>query len=130
MIKNWKNLSWVVLLAWLQCFAPLLHAHMLGNSDSSAIHFHSDDDMLDHVVNTSGEAEVNVSKTTGPAIGIAHQFKKEYAFFLAVDHAPIPAVRLAANYGTLPIMAEQTYQSPRCFAYLFPLSHAPPAFLP
>ncbi|TCV85382.1 hypothetical protein [Sulfurirhabdus autotrophica] len=74
----------IVLLAFLQCFAPLLHAHALGNYQSSGVHFHLDYDMLEHSAKP-GKAELQTSQTELPAITMAQEFKKDAVLFIITD---------------------------------------------
>lgn len=84
MSRKWKNLHVIVLLAFLQCFAPLLHAHALGNFQSSGVHFHLDNDMLEHSAK-AGKADLQSSQTELPAITMAQEFKKDAVLFVIND---------------------------------------------
>ena len=131
MIKGCRNFYWVVLLAVLQCFAPLLHAHVTGHSQSSGIHFHADDDMLEHVGTLAGMPEFKAAKTEYPAIGVAQEYKKDYAFLVVSDDVPfLSPYRLAVARRMSPDFVWPACEFFDGISCSPPPSRAPPVFFP
>jgi len=130
MLSHWKNIYLVMLLAFLQCFAPLLHAHALGMSHASGVHFHFDNDMLEHDDAEAGKPALKIAKTEFPAIGMAQEYKKDPVLFIADDHGALPPGLPVAflNAHTLVATAQQ-YPAPFRFYHPLPLSQAPPVSL-
>ena len=130
MLSNWKNIYLVVLLAFLQCFAPLLHAHTLGMSNVSGVHFHFDNDMLEHDDAKAGKPALKIAKMEFPAIGMAQEYKKDYVFFVADDHALLPPDLPVSFLNTHALaVTGQPYQITFRSYHPLPFSQAPPAFL-
>ena len=128
MIQSWKNFHIVLLLAFLQCFAPMLHAHAMGDSSGDGVHFHADDYALASTNVLPNQPAYEVCADEYPAIGMAQVYKKDI-FFIAADSPFL--FTWAANVLT------QSQQAPALVskllgvsAYLAPyslsLSQAPP----
>lgn len=72
------SLSIVFLLAFLQCLAPLLHAHPLGVSAARGVHFHSGLDYASHgSPQTTSHADEQVA-TEYAAIGMEKPLKQDF----------------------------------------------------
>jgi hypothetical protein len=126
MNKNWKQ-SWaVLLLAFLQCFAPLLHAHPGGDSTSHGVHFHGEMAAQGHAPEGAGFSLSHAADDEA-AIGVAQEFRHDYAIQvgepLALATRPLLPGRLERRNDTIPT----------CFgfcgrlSYILPLAQAPPA---
>lgn len=130
MSSRFKNIYLIVLLAFLQCFAPLLHAHALDTSHADGVHFHFDHDMSEHDGAETGKPALKIAHTEFPVIGMAQEYKQDYVVFVADDHAalppgfPVPFL----NAPTLAVTA-QPHLLPFRFHRPLPFSQAPPASL-
>lgn len=85
MFNSWQKFLVVVLVAGLQCFAPLIHAHTNGVPGDHDIHSHDKE--------TSAAASVQVLDADhhhGQAIGVVKEYKRDYTlqFFDAAVLAP------------------------------------------
>ncbi len=130
MLSRLKNIYLIVLLAMLQCFAPLLHAHTMGMSHVSGVHAHFDHDMLDLGAAEAGKPEVKITKSEFPAIGVAQEYKKEYVLFAANDQVS-PSLNfpvLSVNRNVFAVSG-QIYPSILHFYHPLPFAQAPPVFL-
>jgi len=118
----------VMLLAFLQCFAPLLHAHTLGMTDVSGVHIHVDMDMPDYAAADVDHPTVTIAKTELPAIGMAQEYKKDYVFFAADDQGALPPdFPLPSLSSVTSVVTVQLYQTAFRFHHPLPFSQAPPA---
>jgi len=126
MNNNLKQAWAALLLAFLQCFAPLLHAHPGGVSASHGVHFHGE---MVPQAHASGGAGVALSHVGDDeiTIGVAQEFKQDYAI-----QAGEPLV--AATQSLLPDRLERRNDVPLArsshsarLPYTIPLAQAPPA---
>ena len=125
MFNKLKNLHVVVLLAFLQCFAPLLHAHALGNYQSSGVHFHLDNDMLEHDAKP-GKVELQSSQTELPVISMAQEFKKDAVLCLIPDLAPPFRYLSQVSVSAQSSITDLFYQPSFRFSATLPPAQAPP----
>lgn len=122
------SLSIVFLLAFLQCLAPLLHAHPLGVSAARGVHFHSG---LDYVspgsAQTADHADEPVA-TEYAAIGMEKPLKQDFhdavGFVLAA--AVLPVFLTLFRFFSYPIGEGRHHTPP---PHGLPLSQAPPSAL-
>lgn len=121
------SLSIILLLAFLQCLAPLLHAHPLGASAAKGAHFHSG---LDYVTDTtSAQTASHGNKpavTEFSAIGMEKPFKPVCQYLAVVLHV----VAVATTFVVLFLRPSWTLDKGRrrlLLQYAFPPSQAPPA---
>ena len=126
MNNSWKQSLAVLLLAFLQCFAPLLHAHPGGDSASHGVHFHGE--MAAHGQATGGAVgSLSQSADDEAAIGVAQEFRHDYA--IQAGEPPVAATRplLPAHLerrDDLPLARSSPCTGLR---YALPLAQAPPA---
>ena len=85
MFSSWPKFLVVLLVASLQCVAPLIHAHTNGVPGTHDIHSHGEE--------TGAAANIqvlDVDQHHGQAIGVAKEYKRDYTltFFDAVDLTP------------------------------------------
>ena len=125
MFYKLKNLHVVVLLAFLQCFAPLLHAHALGNYQSSDVHFHLDHNALEHDAKP-GKAELQSTQTELPAISMAQEFKKDSVLSVITDIAPPLRYVPQVSVGAQSRITDLLFQPPFRFSSHLPPAQAPP----
>lgn len=111
MSANRNKFVLLLLLALLQCFAPLLHAHAHGSSVVAGVHIDGVGDLL---VADSGKPAFMEERVEAPAITMAQEYRKDSTIALPdVDQpvlaAPVssltavsfPAPFLAASFVTL-----------------------------
>jgi len=128
MIQSWKNFHIVFLLAFLQCFAPMLHAHAMGDSSGNEVHFHADDYALASSNVLPNQPAYEVCADEYPAIGMAQVYKKDI-FFVPADSPFLFSWEANAltQSRQLPVLVSNPLG---VFAYLAPyslsLSQAPP----
>lgn len=137
MTRTWKNLCLIAFLSILQSIAPLVHAHVNGNSHSSGIHFHSgniqfhlDGNLADRDSPDTGKSEWRAVNTEFPAIGMTQGYKDEYIFLLTDIHEsphvePPHSSLIAVNLA----MTGQIQNTSIHFPYSHPPAQAPPLFL-
>lgn len=76
MKNNFKNSCLIVVLAFLQCLVPLLHAHAGGLHVSSHVHIHFD---LPPPVHPALTHELTADLCDFPVVGAANEFKRDPA---------------------------------------------------
>jgi len=126
MNKNWKHAWAVLLLAFLQCFAPLLHAHPGGDSASHGVHLHGE---MAQQAHASGGAVLSLSHLDhdDASIGVAQEFKHDYA--IQASEPLVAATRLSLP-GRLERRNDVPLTRPSSCAripYILPFAQAPPA---
>jgi hypothetical protein len=90
MLNSWPKFLVVVLVACLQCVAPLIHAHTSGVPGHHDTHTHGEE--------TSAAASVqalDVDHHHGQSIGVAKEYKRDYTllFFdaaVSAVYTPLP----------------------------------------
>lgn len=134
MISSRNRFLVLILLALLQCFAPLLHAHAHGVSVTGKVHLHGEGEahapallLHDHPELLSFTAD----RDEAPIIAMAQEFRHDNTMVLSGD--PQPAVpptfsefSLARAFTLEP--ARPVFPGGRC-SYLSPFSQAPPSVL-
>lgn len=76
-IMSWPKFLVVVLIASLQCVAPLIHAHTNGASDHS-VHTHAEEAGAAPILLLLDEDH----HQHGQAIGVAKEYKRDYTLIL------------------------------------------------
>lgn len=129
MLHHWKNIYLIALLAFLQCFAPLLHAHTLGMQHTNGVHVHFDHDLLEVDEAEAGKPSLQIAKTELPAIGMVQEYKKDYVFSVSSDQGVVSAGLPASflNVSTV-VVAGSLGQPSLRFYHPLPFPQAPPAF--
>ena len=113
----------VWLLALLQCFVPLLHAHAGGLDAGGEAHIHLD---ALHVGVAHGIAELRVDPSAAPAVSAPSEFKRDPFFsgddlLVAVNILPQPAMPAAVRLHLAPAAYVPGFHK------LTPPAQAPPA---
>lgn len=113
----------VWLLALLQCFVPLLHAHAGGLDASGETHIHLD---ALHLGLAHDLAELRIDHSAAPAVSAPSEFKRDSFFsgddlLVAVNSLPQPAMPAALRLQLAP-----TAYVP-VFHQTTPPAQAPPA---
>jgi len=85
MLNSWPKFLVVLLVATLQCVAPLIHAHTNGVPGNHDIHTHGEEASAVPSVQA-----LEVDQHHGQAIGVAKEYKRDYTlpFFDAAVSAP------------------------------------------
>jgi hypothetical protein len=128
MSASYKKVVALLLLALLQCFAPLLHAHVHGSSASAGVHIDGVDQLLD--VNPGAPA-FELAQDHGPAVVMPAEFRQERATPLPDDGQAQPAAAPSPRHIALlqlqfpPASSAASVLSVSA-AYSRPFSHAPP----
>lgn len=81
MLNSWPKLLVVVLVASLQCFAPLIHAHTNGVPGHHDTHLHDEGTGV-----LASVQALDMDHHHGQAIGVAKEYKRDYTL-LFVDAA-------------------------------------------
>lgn len=115
------SLSLLLLLALLQCLAPMLHAHYSGFSPNAGIHLHDLPD-LEHEHGLAGVAHMENAEI--PAVDFANAFVEIGSFAVVPGLAFLwPAVLLSAFFFPFRSAAR------RCAPFHTPPAQAPPLSL-
>lgn len=78
MSKNTKNYCLLLVLTFLQCLVPLLHAHAGGLHVASHVHVH-DYGLELPAFHLAHEAELKADSFDSPAVGAASEFRRDSA---------------------------------------------------
>ncbi|MDP2782962.1 MAG: hypothetical protein Q8O38_00010 [Sulfurimicrobium sp.] len=124
----------LILLALLQCFAPLLHAHTHGISVEGKVHMHGEGEapvLASPIREYSGLPSFVADRDESPVIAMAQEYRHDSTIALSDD--PQPALTISSPEFSLarPILVEPACIVPpggRC-SYLSPFSQAPPPHL-
>lgn len=122
------------LLALLQCFAPLLHAHAHGISVEGKVHIHGEGEvpvLASPIHEHPALPSFMADHDEAPVIAMAQEFRQDST--IALSDVPQPALTLSSPEFSLarPLPVEPAcLVSPggRC-SYLSPFSQAPPSAL-
>lgn len=114
MFSSWPKFLVILLVASLQCFAPLIHAHTNSTPHDHVIHVHSDATSASAAIDV-----VDVDHQHGEAIGVAKEYKRDYSLLLFAAALlaamwALPATRLVIR------VFYQRYSLP-------PRRHSPPS---
>ena len=104
MMRKCKSLILVWMLAFLQCLAPLMHAHAGGMHAATEAHIHFDGL---HLGAAHGKAEFSAYHVDAPSVSTPAQFKRDPIFSpssadLAIAVTQLPQPAFAAMAFTVP----------------------------
>ncbi|PWB58071.1 MAG: hypothetical protein C3F18_03065 [Nitrosomonadales bacterium] len=122
------------LLALLQCFAPLLHAHAHGISVEGKVHMHGEGEaplLASPVHEHPAFQSFMADRDEAPVIAMAQEFRQDSTIALSGDPQPVLTVSSPEFSAVRPVPAGPAcLVSPggRC-SYLSPFSQAPPSAL-
>ncbi|BCB27115.1 hypothetical protein SKTS_20010 [Sulfurimicrobium lacus] len=121
----------LLLLALLQCFAPLLHAHTHGIGGASGVHLDGVDEL---VVADSGKPAFMADRSDAPAIAMVQEYRQNRSISLHADDQPAlaaSALSFSTVFFQLPFLAPSvvTTLPGGPLIYSRPFSQAPPAAL-
>ena len=97
MLNAWPKFLVVVLVASLQCFAPLIHAHTNGVPSDHDIHTHGEETGAVPSVQA-----LDVDQHHGQAIGVAKEFKRDYTLPFFDAAVLVPAISLPQAVSLAP----------------------------
>lgn len=125
MMRKCKSLILVWMLAFLQCLAPLLHAHAGGLHAATDAHIHFHGPLL---AKAHGQLEFSMHHVDAPSVSAPAQFKRDPIFSpssadLAFAVAQLPQPAFAAMAFTAP----QALLPRSGFTRPAPPARAPPA---
>lgn len=121
----------LVLLALLQCFAPLLHAHTHGIPATVGVHLHDLDGLYAANDRAPDTPRLAAQRDDAPVIAMASELRQDCAIEVAhADQPAVPAHWLKPS-AEAPLLVYPLSVSPpggRC-CYSHPFSQAPPSAL-
>lgn len=117
----------LLLLALLQCFAPLLHAHAHGLSMAGGVHLDGVEQLL---VTDSGATSVMAERGDAPAIAMAREYRRDSIIAVLDAAQPVlatPLFSFPAAFFDLPLPVAIVITPPaRPLNYSRPFPQAPP----
>jgi len=121
----------LLLLALLQCFAPLLHAHTHGLSVGSGVHIDGVDELF---AADSSKPAFMAERDDAPVIAMAQEYRQDNAIALPDVDQPVlaaPALPFSSVFSRLPFLAAAVVTSPPGGPQIYsrPFSQAPPLYL-
>ncbi|MDP2827261.1 MAG: hypothetical protein Q8O37_01510 [Sulfuricellaceae bacterium] len=131
MFRNHSRFFILILLALLQCFAPLLHAHTHDVPATIGVHLHDLDGRHDLGLAAPDVPTFLADHGDVQVIAMVHEFRQDSSMeVVGADRPILPAYSLASGV-TVSFLLESTPASlpwrPR--PHVRPLSQAPPASL-
>lgn len=131
MLQNRKKFVLLLLLALLQCFAPLLHAHAHGSSLASGVHI---DGVDEQVAVDSGKSVFMPERNNTPAIAMAQEYRQDGTIALTDADQPVlaaPVFSFSSISPPLPSLATAVVTAfpGGPLVYSRPFSQAPPPHL-
>ena len=125
MIRKYKSLMLVWLLAFLQCLVPLLHAHAGGLQASGVAHIHLDGVHVGEAPH--GSPELRADQCDTPSVGAPAELRRDQVFSgdlpIAVSIRPILSIPSLEHVLVHAVPAS----CHRCFSKPTPPAQAPPA---
>jgi len=126
--KNTKNYCLLLVLAFLQCLVPLLHAHAGGLHVTSHVHVH-DFGLRLSASPSAYEREFKADLSDSPVVGAASEFRRDSAND-GINGAPPAIPWLTVQDSTcVVVIASSSILSYMPFRAGPPPSQAPPSFV-
>lgn len=119
MKRNPLNILTLFVFALLQCVAPLVHAHVDGQADTS-IHAYS----IPHHLSDRNVSQCHAESHESQAIAISDEYQRDNALAIIVDSVTL--VHPEARCATLQAIAAFNAPCALSDVYLTPQPHAPP----
>lgn len=121
----------LLMLALLQCFAPLLHAHTHGIGGASGVHL---DGVSELLVADSGKPAFEADRSDAPAIAMVQEYRQNRSISLQGADQPVlasSALSSSTVFFQIPVLAASVSSvlpgGPPIYSR--PFSQAPPAAL-
>jgi hypothetical protein len=132
-LQNRFKFPLVVLIALLQCLAPLIHAHVLGHDDAAAYdapgrfhaHIHADE-FAPALLSAPAAPAFTSQGDESPAIGVSQEFKQDH-FLLPILGLMVAVFLLAAACPQALVFPRIVRSAARAASYRRPPATAPPA---
>lgn len=126
MSNTYKNYFLILVLTFLQCLVPLLHAHAGGQHVSSHVHDHGMELPAPHAAHAQ---ELKVDMSDSPVVSAASEFRRDLAND-GFNGAPPGTLCLIVPYLAYVVVIDSSSILPYMpFRAGPPLSQAPPAFV-
>jgi hypothetical protein len=126
MTRKCKSLILVWMLAFLQCLAPLMHAHAGGMHAATEAHIHFDGL---HLGAAHGKAEFSAYHVDTPSVSTPAQFKRDPIFSPSSgDLAFAVTLLFQPEFTATAFTVQQMPLPPSGFIRPAPPARAPPAF--
>jgi len=122
--KNTQNYCLLLVLTFLQCLVPLLHAHAGGLHVTSHVHVHADGLELS-ASRSAHELELKADLSDSPVVGAASEFRRDSAND-GFTGAPPATPWLTVQYSTYVVVIA----SPSILPYIPFLAGPPPSQAP
>lgn len=123
MMRKWNLIPLVVLLTFLQCLAPLLHAHAGGLHSGPIGHVHL---AALSIAPPAGQTELRADHSDAPSLSVPAEFRRDPA----VSGGEPAALPVALPYPSLPVAFSaplvQLHLAPLPFRLSTPPAQAPP----
>lgn len=106
MLQSRNKFVLILLLALLQCFAPLLHAHTHGSPVAGGVHIDGVEELA--VVDFSAPVFTAERGDFAPAIAMAQEYRQDSAIALSDADQPVlatPAFSLITVFFRTPLLA-------------------------
>lgn len=132
MTQSRNSFVLLFLLALLQCFAPLLHAHTHGQSGVSGVHMHGDVERLLENASSPVLPRLIAERVDAPVIAMAQEYRQDSVMLLSDAGQPAPAISFPPRFSSRqPVLAASVVlESPGgASPYSQPFSQAPPPAL-
>lgn len=124
--KNPHHYSLLLLLTFLQCLVPLLHAHAGGLHVTSQVHVH--DHGADASAFHTGQKQVIEAESgDSPVVGAVSEFKRDWSYPGSAGAPSMPSLILPECARDAPIAFPVVFSSLLYWSGP-PPAHAPPAF--
>lgn len=128
MIRKCKSLILVWALAFLQCLAPLMHAHAGGLHAVADAHIHFDGL---HIGATHKQVEFSAHHVDAPSVSTPAQLKRDPVFSPSSADLAIAVTLLSQpTFAVVASTVPQTPLPPSRFIWPSPPARAPPAAFP
>lgn len=131
MTQSRNSFVLILLLALLQCFAPLLHAHAHGQSGVSGVHLHAGIEWQ-LAGYSSSTTNLIAERVDAPVIAMVQEYRQDSAMLLSDADQPgptaSPSTASFSSPSVLAIAAAGIFPDTSPL-YLRPFSQAPPPAL-
>lgn len=131
MTPNRNTFVLIVLLALLQCFAPLLHAHTLGGGHDGGVHLYDVAELHSGGFDSGNTPVFSAHGDESPAIGMAQEYRQDGAMLLFDVAQPVllQSPPLASRQESFPFHTHYAAPPGVSSGHFIPFPQAPPPAL-